>query len=247
MHVCLFFHETSTQVQSYVHNQHYLSQGVDDESFVLLIERILSFAMPCARCQVFVQEPWWRLEWTPTASGWRFYCPCCKESLSGERCLTSRPVFFFEDDVNWNVYVSHDGHRWWCNTEESVYFWESSASWTRHMCPLSKRCWWCNPNGMSQLCDWKCLFVASNVYGSPCGPRSGVDFILLKISGTCMFFWRWRMSFEQRRQRTHLQVARDKWRTYGPRPDRCLCSRALCRCVPEGTLLPECFLWNVEV
>ena len=175
---------------------------MDDESFVLLIERILSFAMPCARCQVFVQEPWWHLEWTPTASGWRFYCPCCKESLSGERCLTSRPVFFFEDDVNWNVYVSHDG---------------------------------------------KCLFVASNVYGSPCGPRSGVDFILLKISGTCMFFWRWRMSFEQRRQRTHLQVARDKWRTHGSRPDRCLCSRALCRCDLEGTLLPECFLWNVEV
>ena len=103
----------------------------DDESFVLLIERILSFAMPCARCKVFVQEPWWRLEWTPTASGWRFYCPCCKESLSGERCLTSRPVFFFEDDVNWNVYVSHDGNRWWCNTEESVYFWEYSASWLR--------------------------------------------------------------------------------------------------------------------
>ena len=108
------------------------------------------------------------------------------------------------------------------------------ASWTRHMCPLSKRCWWCNPNGMSQLCDWKRLFVASNVYGPLCGPRSGVDFILLKISGTCMFFWRWRMSFQQRRQRTHSQVARDKW---SPRPDRCLCSRAFCRCVPEGTLL----------
>ena len=101
-----------------------------------------------------------------------------------------------------------------------------------------------NPNGMSQLCDWKCLFVASNVYGCPRGRRSGVDFILLKISGTCMFFWRWRMSFQQRRQRTHSQVARDKW---SPRPDRCLCSRAFCRCVPEGTLLPECFLWNVEV
>ena len=66
-------------------------------------------AMLCARCQVFVQELRWRLEWTPTASGWRFYCPRCKQSLSGERCLTSRPVFFFEGDVSWNVYVRRIG------------------------------------------------------------------------------------------------------------------------------------------
>ena len=63
----------------------------------------------------------------------------------------------------------------------------------------------------------------------------------LQISGTCLFFWRWRMSFEQERQRRFLQNMRDKSSTYGYRPDRCLCSRALCRCVLERTLLPECF------
>ena len=74
---------------------------MDGDSFHLLIERIFSFAMPCARCQVYVPEPWWKLEWTLTVSGWRFYCFGCKQAMVGERCLTSRPVYFFEGDVNW--------------------------------------------------------------------------------------------------------------------------------------------------